>query len=323
MVTRVLFNKRTGTPIRSVTPKNGGSSLLLNEESVLIGYGLVSGPETRIAIYQTVDGKPRSVGFYSPKKGGIKTLNRGHQGPLNYLQGILSNASVGTLKPGSYHLPVAPLAEPGKPHPALSVQECVKSVVALQPSEPVKMDILTIDEIGAPNKVSEICLKAKRLRQTISNHLLASLWGSNPGFVQLWRNALNRGVELWATHSEPQATAATAAIQEQLHDELGKHARQHWVVPGKEGEKAQWRRDFFPKLATKVGRIIDFYPTLVQQPDNGTYTLQVCENNKPNTDTVALFVGITGDPVIVQSANVPRGWLFPKNWTTSPFETLR
>lgn len=323
---RSIFNKKLGIPVQGCIP-NKLDPLLFNEESVIVGFGLYNPADlsSRIALYRVIDGNPSLSGVYRCQAGGngIRPRTKDQQGPVNWLTGLLGEAATGGRQDGHYFLQARQAREANrKVQLPLDPKSCLDLCRGLAPArESTDFDIVVVDEIGAPGSLGEIPVKASKLRGIISNRFLSNLWAPNPTLVTMWRNAIDRGVELWEMHPEEIAAAAVEQIQGQVAEELTSHIQQNWVSGEDEKGNVLWHRPFFPGLVPKLHRIVDFYPALTQEPDGEFYPLQVCQ--KGQADHTPLFVGVQGSPVTVKSLeDVPARWEFPTTWEKSPFENL-
>lgn len=328
---RGIFHKKFGAPVPWAPPMDKGGPIIHSEESILLGFGRLNKEtsQSHVAIYRLIDGKPRLVGDYTPRKGGngFQTRMVQHQGPLNWIQGMMHLVSEKKRAEGHYFFPVPKGKEKVDSRIKslqlpLAQKSCAEAVSSLQWVEPTPFDILAIDELGAPNKIREIEIKSNRLQQMAFNRLCGNLWAANPEFVQLWRHGIARGSELWQSHQEEIANAAISQIHEGLSNELAKHAKAHWVFKPEPGASStSWRKPFFQRLCCKVGRLVDFYPELVRTQPFGSHSLQVCgSENLESGDTTPVVVGVTGSPMVYKEAQLPAKWEFPVTWSRSPFE---
>lgn len=328
---RGIFNKKFGSPVPWAPPLEKSGPIIHSEESILLGFGTLNKTtqQASVALYRLIDGKPQLVGSYYPRKdgNGFQTRLAQHQGPANWILGMMSSVSAQKRAQGHYFLPVSKGKEKEDSRIKsltlpLAQKSCAEAAGSLQWVEPTPFDILVLDELGAPNKIREIQVKSNRLQQMAFNRLCGNLWASNPSLVQLWRHGIARGSELWQSHEETVANAAIEQIQGGLSEEFAKHAQAHWVFKAEPGNnKSVWRKPFFQKLACKVGRLVDFYPELVRPQPYGSHSLQVCgSENLGENNTTPVVVGVTGSPVVYKEAQLPRKWAFPTTWSRSPFE---
>lgn len=317
-IVRTIMSKKQKTPIMIYVSNNdkNPSSLIYNEENVILGFGVHNHKtlKTTYAVYRMTNGKPHlSRFYYCGGANGIRVSNPDHAAPVNWLQGITERALTNKLKEGSYYLSSksAHALDSEKLKLPLNLKSCIELADFLKPAQTsIPFDVWVVDEIGAPNPVEEFEMDSDKLRRLVTNRFLSNMWGINPSLAQSWKNAVIRGQRLKEYLFGQEASTQLEIIQDGLREQVIEHARSKWC-----DESGKLKFPWFSGHGAKLNRIIDFYPDLVNQ---GMITLQRCASvHEINTPLIA---GVVGSPVSIGQVDLPNNWRFPVTWKNSPFE---
>lgn len=316
LVVRCLFNRKTGLPVTSRVPKENDIPIW-NEENVIAAFGILNpnNLHSKIAFYNSFEGMMGQALFYTPNlkiASAPMAFRPIDQVPLNFTMGILESLLMKRMQVGNYFL---------RANVALEMEQdrAIRSVLSIEKSmnlasylnratTPIPFDIQIVDEIGAPNPLGETKINARKLRTIITNRFIRSLVGSNPELVQVWMNFVAKGVA-WASVSDaPESSEALESLQADLSCQVANHIRQV--------SESRDLRQHQVLMLKRLPRLVDFWPTLVSQPDSADINLQICGND--NHDP--LFVGITGTPICIAEIEGLGDFVFPDTWTgSSPF----
>ena len=340
-VCRSIVSLKTLCPINGAFPMEG-DPFMLPEEGGVIVYGMWNEKtfQGKIGVYEIVNGIP-CLAASVPVSGtnGAYCPRREFQPSVNWMVGILERSSTNDLPTGSYYIPVEELEkrielpkfwkERGNKQQktfgpevtrrrelfaTLPHRKCVEISKLLLPAREgstTKLEILQIDEDGAPGALSNFPVKAKKFTHLMTIRLEKSLMFMNTELMTTWHRYIKRAQEVNITHDPDSARMAIQDMAIGLQELLTAHCYRNWITPG----SVDFKNEYCERMNNICTKIVSYFPELVKPVD--TFNLKLCAVDPTQ---IPLLIGIQGSPVGVGRADLVDGFKFPRTWRNTPFE---